>query len=693
MTLPTAQPAAPTEAPPLELPARRRAEEHYWLWVMCLLGLDYFSTLAYQPSLTYEFTGRLGPIATAIVVLVTLLGALPIYCYLAGRSPRGDGSLGLLERLVRGWRGKTLVLVLLGFAATDFTMLKAISLADASVHLLNNAVFRGHEVHGLVDWVNAQVPGSLNSQPLLDNQLAVTLLLGIIGFFFWYLLRKGFNRKVLYVAVPLVLAYLILNGMLMGAGIWRLAQQPALIEAWYEQVQSGDWIIRAPYWSHDDWRSILVLSFLFLPSVALGLSGFELSMIIMPQVKGRSGEPAAQPATRIRNTRKVLATAALVMSIYLLAAVVVTTIFIPEHQFRDDGDAANRALAYLAHGSPLTTGPEPLAPFCGIVFGTAYDIVTILVLCLAGTSVMTALAVLLPQFLLRFGMEFRWADRWGLLLVVFAVINLLVTLAFQARVEDQRGAYATGVLVLISSAGLVSTFDKRKALHAAQHGALWRMFARIDLVYYAGFAGLFVLTTLAVMVQTPSGLGIALCFIAAIVAMSVVSRAWRADELRTIGFEFKNEESKFLWDSLRLADFPVLVPHRPGHQSCGDKEKEIRAQHQLMPEVDIVFLEIDLGDPSDFFQRLLVEVLRQDTRVVIHVHNCVSVPHAIAAVALEMSRSSVPPALHFGWTELDMLSASWSYLAFGEGNVPWKVRELIHRAEKDPAKRPRVIVG
>src|SRR5438270_2685417 len=210
---------------------------------MCLLGLDYFSTLAYQPSLTYEFTGRLGPIATAIIVLVTLLGALPIYCYLAGRSPRGDGSLGLLERLVRGWRGKTLVLVLLGFAATDFTMLKAISLADASVHLLDNEVFRGQSVHGLVTWVNGQFPEPVNAAPVLDDQLAVTLILGIIGFFFWFLLRKGFNRKVLYVAVPLVIAYLVLNGMLLGAGVWRLIERPELLWQWYDDVQAGEWII------------------------------------------------------------------------------------------------------------------------------------------------------------------------------------------------------------------------------------------------------------------------------------------------------------------------------------------------------------------------------------------------------------------------------------------------------------------
>src|SRR5688500_5498523 len=123
------QVATPTTVPQTQ---RKPVPEYFWLWVMCLLGLDYFSTLAYQPSITFEVAGRLGPLATAVVVAVTLLGVLPVYCYLAGRSPAGHGSIGMLERFVRGWRGKTLVLVMLGFAATDFTMLKTISLADAA---------------------------------------------------------------------------------------------------------------------------------------------------------------------------------------------------------------------------------------------------------------------------------------------------------------------------------------------------------------------------------------------------------------------------------------------------------------------------------------------------------------------------------------------------------------------------------
>jgi hypothetical protein len=203
----------------------------------------------------------------------------------------------------------------------------------------------------------------------------------------------------------------------------------------------------------------------------------------------------------------------------------------------------------------------------------------------------------------------------------------------------------------------------------------------------------FAATMLSVAMRSGSGLGIAVCFIVAILAMSITSRAWRADELRTIGFDFKDANSKFMWDSLRNADFPVLVPIRPGRENRLHKEKEIRDHHQLSDDVDLVLLEVCVDDPSDFFQRVMIEVMREDSRYIIKVTNCVSTAHAIAAIALEMSRYSVPPTLHFGWPEHDMLSASWNYLAFGEGNIAWKVRELIHRAEKDPKKRPRVVVG
>src|SRR5205085_10460173 len=123
------------------------------------------------------------------------------------------------------------------------------------------------------------------------------------------------------------------------------------------------------------------------------------------------------------------------------------------------------------------------------------------------------------------------------------------------------------------------------------------------------------------------------------------------------------------------------------------EEQGIRAAHQLDADGEIVFLEVEVDEPSNFYQRLLVEVVPEEKRFVIKVSRCCSVAHAIAAVALEMSKSSRPPGVHFGWSEMDLLAASWSYLAFGEGNVPWKVRELIRGAEPDPERRPRVIIG
>ncbi len=691
---------------------------YFWPWVTCLLGVDYFSTLAYHPSMTYQLAGRLGPLATVVVLLVTLLGALPVYWYVAGKSPRGEGSIALLERLVYGWRGKSLILILLGFAATDFIMVKTISLADAAVHVLGNEYAPWQNTLELLAQrskdCGIQLVGSAVTS-FFTKQLMVTLLLGVLGFAFWFLLRKGFNRNVIVLAVPLIAVYLLLNAVIIGFGLWYLANHSEVLTDWFDRIVQGDW---GPQVQHEtllspgagllaDWGLIVLFSLLLFPRLSLGLSGFELSLILMPQIEGSPLDHLDQPLHRIRNTRKVLVTAALLMSAFLFGSVLVTNLLIPEREFAmgassasksvplspldlqaPEGKASNRALAYLAHGGRLSTDADSLGPLFGEVFGTVYDITTILILALAGTSVMTALGVLLPQFLLRFGMTtLGRAQRWGLVFMLLGLVNLAVTLYFRASVTDQRGAYATAVLVLFTTASSVTALDQARQRERAGSRMPWLC------NYFTWIAVLFLASTVAVMVRGPSGLLIGGAFIVVLFLTSVLSRALRVNELRTLGFKFKDEHSKFLWDSLRLADFPVLVPHRPGRNPREAKEKQIREHHQLNPDAEVVFLEMEIGDASDFTQDPLIEVFQEGTRFVIRASRCVSVAHAIAAIALEMSRHSKPPGLHFGWPDMDLMTASWSYLAFGEGNVPWRVRELIQLAEPDPAKRPCVIIG
>src|SRR4051794_28647784 len=333
---------------------------HPWYMVLWLTGVDYFSTLGYQPGIALLAAGALAPIATAFLVAVTLFCALPMYAQVARRSYVGLGSVAMLEALMPGWSGKLLVLVLLGFAGTGFVVTMTLSAADAALHATENPF-----LHTYVG----------------DHQLVGTiLLLAALAVLF----LRGFNEAIglaTFVAVP----YLLLNIVVLARGLYEVATHPAVLPGW-----------KAALSARGDWTSIAIASGLIFPKLALGLSGFETGVSVMPLIGGQEDATGGPPEGRIRNTQKLLAAAALIMSVMLMLSSFVTTLLIPESAYHPGGPASGRAIAYLAH------------TYLGDIFGSVYDVSTILILWFAGASAMVGLLHLIPRYLPRFGMAPLW---------------------------------------------------------------------------------------------------------------------------------------------------------------------------------------------------------------------------------------------------------------------------------------------
>src|SRR5271167_2658913 len=204
---------------------------------MCLTGVDYFSSLGYAPGIAFLAAGLLSPFATIILVLLTLFGALPVYCKVAERSPHGQGSIYMLENLLPGWRGKLLVLCLLGFAGTDFIITITLSAADAATHLVQNP------------WMPVW----------LQDKLFITLfMLSVLGAIF----LKGF-REAIGVSVVLVVAYLVLNLIVVVDASYELARHAQSVSDWQSKLFS----------MHGSVWNMLGLSCLLFPKLALGMSG------------------------------------------------------------------------------------------------------------------------------------------------------------------------------------------------------------------------------------------------------------------------------------------------------------------------------------------------------------------------------------------------------------------------------------
>lgn len=663
-----------------------------WWLVLGLVGLDYFSTLAYLPSIIIEAAGPLAPLAALFMVLVTLLLALPVYAYVVGRSPDGQGATGLLQRGLPGWGGKLVMLVLMGFVAADFVITRSLSVADASIHVLANPGW--HEAVDRYMAADEQVASWMGpnawklAEPYWTRQMAVTIGLSLVAFALLFLLHRGFTRNVLWLAALVTLAFLIISGVVIGSGVARLFDHPELLHGWWSRVLEHGGVLRRSGADHSlVWRLLALVVWAF-PQMALAISGFELSMTVAPLVAGGPGEGPDHVRGRVRNARKLMLVAALVMAVYVTASVTVCTLLLPDRALGGTGAAEHRALAYLAHGGPLADGRSSAAlnSWFGGAFGTLYDTSAVLILCLAGASSLVALRDSVPTFLHRAGMELEWAHRHGLLVHLFNAIILVVTVVFHASVSAQQWAYATSVLALLAGASLAALVDLSRRWRSSR----WRPVVCGPFALGCGF---FVTMEILTIIKNRSGVVIALCFVAAILASSSYSRWMRSTELRFRGFTFADEATRRRWQEIVAMEFQVLVPHRPGQFSLAEKNADVRRKHRLGEGTFLVFIEVFLGDPSDFQHQPLMRIEREGGLEVIRVARAVSVSHVIAAIGLEFSRVGTPPEILFGWSHETPLAANLNFLLWGEGNVPWMVQHLVRRAELEPARQPRIVVG
>ncbi len=662
-----------------------------WQLVLCLVGLDYFSTLAYFPSLAVRAGGVVAPLATMVVVAVTLFVALPVYLYLVGKSPHGRGGIGVLEHALPGWSGKFLILCLLAFVATDFVVTRNLSVADAAEHLRSNPYF-----HKLAERLaHAVGPGAKPGDDSLGQrfaavcrgQLTLTLALSLLTFAFWSFWNRGSRASFFRLALVVVCGYILLVLIVVGSGCVYLAGPGRpLVDRWIANVTAA--AEPAIVFSSGGLFRLAVLALAVVPHLCLGLSGFELSMAVVPLIKGTETDAPHEPRQRIRNARKLLVSAALVMAILAPGTVFVVTLLVAPGEHLSGGAAVHRALAYLAHGSPLADGVPATAinSLFGPRFGTLFDLGTAAILCLAGASVSIGLCDFVPAYLTRYGMELEWARRIGIEMRFFNLIMLLITIVFVANVDALQWVYATSVLVLMSGAALAAVVAASREPRAALLHGLGKW------LFIVAFLVLTSLTTMTVLISR-AGLEIAGGFVVAILATSVLSRWLRSLELRFHGFEFADPQSQESWRLLCERGAAVLVPHRPGLNPRVEKERGIRTGHRLPPEIGVIFIEAELGDPSDFYQRPLLTLFDSDGLQIIQVTRCVSIAHVIAAIGLELSRSATPPEIHFGWSDETPLAANLKFLLFGQGNVPWMVRALLRKAERNPDRQPRIVVG
>jgi hypothetical protein len=603
---------------------------HPWHLVIWLSGVDYFSTLAYQPSIALIAAGVLAPTATLVLVLVTLVGALPVYTMVARRSYAGQGSIAMLENLLTGWSSKIFVLVLVGFAATDFIITITLSAADAARHATANPLL--HPYLGNTD------------MSLTLGLLAILAVIFLLGF-----------REAIQVATAVAVPFLVLNLVVLGGGLVEIFHHPELIGRW-----------RLDLAGHGDWTGLAIASGLIFPKLALGMSGFETGVVVMPLIsEGKDATPETAkkadrvPVGRIHATRKLLATGVVIMGVFLILSSFVTTLLIPASAYRVGGPASGRAIAYLAH------------QIFGDVFGSIVDISTILILWFAGASAMAGLINLIPRYLPRFGMAPRWVSYRRPMVFTLFVISVIVTLVFHARVEAQGSAYATGVLALFTAAAFaVAIALRRERRENARHPLTSLVLGG----YFWGITLLFIYTFIDNVIERPDGVIISSVFIVAILAFSAFSRYQRASELRVSEMTFVDLDSAVLWKTLVGKKINLVPTGAADRASRARKARGIRRHYTVSGPLAFIHVRL-LDNRSEFLAPLRVQVSREEDDFVIEVSGAIAIANTIAYVSELLD----PRTIFLELTRQNLMSQALRYVLWGEGEVGLMVYQILLR--------------
>ena len=481
-----------------------------------------------------------------------------------------------------------------------------------------------------------------------------------------------------------------MNLVVIGGGFLQIVHHPALISSWKARL----------FAEHSGYLAMFGASLLVFPRLALGLSGFETGVVVMPLIKGDPEDNENKPAGRIRNARKLLTLAACIMSVLLILSAIVTTLYVPPAEFeapqlaqpaiefqertettpeiaaqdavpaQPAGRAYGRALAFMAHD------------IFGDGFGTAYDVSTICILWFAGASAMAGLLNIMPRYLPRYGMAPEWMRATRPLTLIFTGICFLVTIAFHADVEAQAGAYATGVLALMTSATVAVTLSAKRAGQTKM------------MIGFGIVCAIFVYTTAVTIRDDPGGLKIALIFIAGIVALSLLSRVYHTTELRAGEFNIDAKAQEIIEEAAR-GHIRIVANHPGTRDEAEYRAKELeKRENNHIPEADpIIFLEVTVVDASNFSGAINVRGEERYGYKILRVY-ATTVPNSIAALMLRIrDQTGVIPHVYFAWTEGNPLVYIFNYIVFGQGDVPPVTHEVLREAEPDPTRRPRVHVG